>query len=81
MPLIASYFLALPLALASIEQPKGVRVEVLKVEAKTLSTVLTYPARVVPKVNAAVLSESEGVVTEIVAPLGTAVRPGAGRSL
>ena len=30
-----------------------------------LSEVLTYPARVVPKVNAAVLSEIDGVVTRI----------------
>lgn len=41
-----------------------------------ISDVLTYPARVVPKINAAVLSEIDGVVTKITAPLGHAVKRG-----
>lgn len=59
------------------EKPKAVQVEVLKAEAKDLFVTLTYPARINPKVNATILSETEGVVTQINAPLGTAVNSGA----
>ncbi|MBI3293222.1 MAG: HlyD family efflux transporter periplasmic adaptor subunit [Deltaproteobacteria bacterium] len=46
------------------------------VRTTTLSDVLTYPARIVPKINAVVLSESEGVIQRILAPLGTRVEEG-----
>jgi multidrug efflux pump subunit AcrA (membrane-fusion protein) len=61
---------------AAPEKPKAVQVQIEKAQAKTLFTLLTYPARLHPKVNATVLSETEGVVTEIKAPLGTAVEKG-----
>jgi multidrug efflux pump subunit AcrA (membrane-fusion protein) len=37
---------------------------------------MTYPTRILAKVNASVLSEVEGVVTKLVAPLGARVKPG-----
>lgn len=61
---------------AAPEKPKAVAVEILKVESKALFTTLTYPARISPKVNATVLAETEGVVTQILAPLGTSVSSG-----
>lgn len=38
---------------------------------------LTYPARLTPKINALVLSESDGVVQKLLTPLGTPVKKGA----
>lgn len=45
-------------------------------KATPLSDTLTYPARLVPKVNASVLSESDGVVSQIKTPLGAVVGKG-----
>lgn len=46
------------------------------IKAAALYDVLTYPARVVPRINASVLSETEGVVQKVNAPLGTRVKKG-----
>src|SRR5262249_47030293 len=43
------------------------------VQSTELFEVLSYPARVVPKVNSTVLAEVDGVVTRIHAPLGQSV--------
>lgn len=51
-------------------------VSLKKLQLEELFDQFSYPARVVPKVNAAVLSDSEGVVTKIYAPLGTRVKKG-----
>lgn len=53
--------------------PKAVIVQTEKLKDVQLFTQLSYPARIAPKINATVLSETEGVVTEIPSPLGTAV--------
>lgn len=42
--------------------------------AQEIFEILVYPARVEPKVHAAVLADADGVVTAIHAPLGTRVR-------
>lgn len=39
-----------------------------------LAETLTYPARIEPRIKASVLAESDGVVTKIVAPLGSSVK-------
>ena len=44
-----------------------------KVQAADLSDVLSYPARVSPKVSTVVLAESDGVVGEVRTPLGQSV--------
>jgi multidrug efflux pump subunit AcrA (membrane-fusion protein) len=41
-----------------------------------LSDQLTYPARVESKVNSLIFAESDGVITQILAPLGSRVRRG-----
>lgn len=45
-------------------------------EHKKVFDRLTYPARVVPVINAAVLSEGAGVVQKVLAPLGASVKKG-----
>lgn len=47
---------------------------VSKAATTELSEILTYPARIEPRIKASVLSETDGVVTKIVAPLGSQVR-------
>ncbi len=47
---------------------------VQKVASRELSESLTYPARVEPRTKAAVVAEADGVVTRIIAPLGSSVR-------
>lgn len=69
--LVVAVFLSLPARAADEKKPPMVMVSPAK--RAELFEVLTYPARVVPKVNANVLSESEGVVTKIHAPLGSRV--------
>ena len=41
-----------------------------------LSDILSYPARIESKVNSRLYSESDGVVTKIIAPLGSQVHRG-----
>jgi multidrug efflux pump subunit AcrA (membrane-fusion protein) len=56
------------------------KVPVVFVETATpmvLSDELTYPARIIPKVEANVLAEGDGVVSQIHYPLGRAVKRGA----
>jgi multidrug efflux pump subunit AcrA (membrane-fusion protein) len=47
---------------------------VAKAAVTELSEILTYPARIEPRIKASVLSEADGVVTKIVAPLGSSVK-------
>jgi multidrug efflux pump subunit AcrA (membrane-fusion protein) len=51
-------------------------VQIEKVKAVELFDVMTYPARLVPKVNASVLSEIDGMVVKISQPLGASVNRG-----
>lgn len=43
------------------------------IELIELSETLTYPARVEPRIKASVVAEADGVVTKIIAPLGSKV--------
>ena len=43
---------------------------------KELSDVFSYPARIFPVTHATVLADSDGVITRIMAPLGTSVKKG-----
>lgn len=61
---------------ASAAIPKKQVVVAKKAEFKELSDTLTYPARVEPQIRAAVTSETDGVVSKIVAPLGSSVKTG-----
>lgn len=45
-----------------------------KVKLTELSETLAYPARVEPRIRASVLAETDGVVSSIIAPLGSHVR-------
>ncbi|MCB0417013.1 MAG: efflux RND transporter periplasmic adaptor subunit [Bdellovibrionales bacterium] len=49
---------------------------VTKAEKKEISDVLSYPARITSKINASILSESDGVVSKIQKPLGSLVKRG-----
>lgn len=80
-----SFFLALlsgiacDQALAAPGAPPPVEIPVVvakKLERKPLFDVLSYPARVHPRVVAAVLAESDGVVRKVFRPLGTSVKRG-----
>ncbi len=51
-------------------------VSVFSLKRETLSDSLSYPARVQAKVNAMVLSDSEGVIAKVLTPLGTQVKKG-----
>lgn len=55
-------------------QERKLTVFVRTAERQPLYDKLVYPARISPRVNAAVLAEVEGVVTEIKTPLGTRVK-------
>lgn len=44
-----------------------------KVQALEISDTLTYPARLVPKVHASILADIDGIVAQVVAPLGQKV--------
>jgi multidrug efflux pump subunit AcrA (membrane-fusion protein) len=46
----------------------------LNAEVTELSETLAYPARVEPRIRASIVSETDGVVTKIIAPLGSHVR-------
>jgi multidrug efflux pump subunit AcrA (membrane-fusion protein) len=50
-------------------------VQVTDVSLIELSESLTYPARVEPRISASVTAETEGIVTKIIAPLGSSVHP------
>src|SRR4051812_32352730 len=65
--------LAAPLALALADtKPAVVFTSTLK--RVELFEQLSYPGRVISKVNTTVLSEADGVVSKIYAPLGKTVR-------
>ena len=61
---------------ASSAVEKKPLVFVKKAELTELSEILTYPARVEPRIRATVVAEADGVVTKIVAPLGSVVKAG-----
>lgn len=61
---------------AVTEKPNQAVVFVNLVKAAELFDFLTYPARVVAKINSTVLSETDGVITKILAPLGQWVSRG-----
>src|SRR5579871_1726634 len=46
---------------------------VKQAKASELFDLLSYPARIVPKINATVFAESDGVVSKIATPLGKTV--------
>lgn len=60
-------------AQAGFEKSNIPKVLVGAAKRVSLYDVLTYPARVEPKVNANILSETDGVVTKVLTPLGTKV--------
>lgn len=61
-----------PKALSTVDKKPVVFVRT--VQPTELAEVLTYPARVEPRIKAAVVAEADGVVTRILAPLGRGVR-------
>lgn len=69
---------SIPHVIASKEKdPKKIPVVFLQAaEKKELFDTYSYPARVIPMVSAEVLSEAEGVVTKVFAPLGKPVKKG-----
>lgn len=58
-------------------ESRKVTVQTREVHAGPLSDVLLFPARLLPRVNAAVLADADGVVVSIRAPLGSRVKAGA----
>ncbi len=70
-------FLNVTPAIASIppktEEKKPV-VFVKKAVLTELAEILTYPARIEPRIKASILAEADGVVTKIYAPLGSTVK-------
>jgi len=61
------------LATGAPEKPKGPTVFVSTAKHESLYDILTYPARVMPLINATILAESDGIVADIPAKLGTPV--------
>ena len=66
------FFFAVPYAGAAVDRKPVVFAK--KVDLIELSETLTYPARIEPRIKASVVAEADGVVTRIIAPLGSAVR-------
>jgi multidrug efflux pump subunit AcrA (membrane-fusion protein) len=63
------------LAHADVEQTKPAPIVFTEtVKSEELFDRLTYPARVTPKVSTTILSETDGIVSKILAPLGQRVR-------
>ncbi|MCB0404642.1 MAG: efflux RND transporter periplasmic adaptor subunit [Bdellovibrionales bacterium] len=70
---ILSGLCALPVWAAKPDKPV---VFVTQAEKKEISDLLSYPARITSKVNATILSESDGVVSKIMKPLGSVIKRG-----
>ena len=70
-PFLASFAVS---SVASAAVDKKPVVFTLKAEVAELSETLAYPARVEPRIRASIVSETDGVVTKIIAPLGSHVR-------
>jgi multidrug efflux pump subunit AcrA (membrane-fusion protein) len=68
------FALAAGTAIAGPEKEKAPVVFTAPVKTADLFDTLLYPARLTPKINATLLSESDGIVTQIQAPLGRTVR-------
>lgn len=60
-------------ALAVDDKSRPAIVFTKKIHAAELSDELTYPARVLPRINTTILAETDGVVSQIHAPLGQKV--------
>jgi multidrug efflux pump subunit AcrA (membrane-fusion protein) len=60
-------------ALAVEDKSKPAIVFTKKMHAAELADELTYPARVLPKINTTILAETDGIVSKIHAPLGQRV--------
>jgi multidrug efflux pump subunit AcrA (membrane-fusion protein) len=69
----AFLFLRAVPARASAEQTKPAVVVIQSLKYSEIYDSLSFPARVVPVVNTSVLSETDGVVTQVYAPLGKKV--------
>lgn len=75
---IFALLLAVTLSLIahSAPEPEPMRAPTVITEtlkASPLFDILTYPARIVPKINATLLSEVDGIVLRVFAPLGASV--------
>lgn len=69
------YFVTAAKAPASVEAAKQPAIVFTQtVKAEELFDRLTYPARVTPKVSTTILSETDGIVSKILAPLGQRIR-------
>jgi multidrug efflux pump subunit AcrA (membrane-fusion protein) len=64
----------LSLAHGSLDAPKAPQVFTRTVKSQEIYDLLNYPARVEAKVNTTVLSESDGVITQVLPQLGSPVR-------
>jgi multidrug efflux pump subunit AcrA (membrane-fusion protein) len=65
---------SLPLSGAEAAIRKKPVVFIQKANLAELYEVLTYPARIEPKIKASVIAEADGIVAQIRAPLGTQVK-------
>lgn len=64
-------------AYAASEPPKPQAIVFTqKIKAEELFDLLTYPARISPKISTTLLSETDGIVRKILAPLGQKVKRG-----
>ena len=61
----------------ALAPPKPI-VFINKIKPVELAEVLTYPARIEPRIRASVVAEADGVVTRIIAPLGKPVKAKSG---
>ena len=68
------FLLASASAYPAPEKPKPPVVFTNTVRSAELYDLLTYPARLNPKINATILADSDGIVKEIITPLGRPVR-------
>jgi len=72
VPLVASFIFGAGSSLAAVDKKPVVFVN--KAQVTELAENLTYPARIEPRIRASLVAEADGVVTKIVAPLGSTVR-------
>lgn len=65
-----------PSVFATVDKTPPAVVSVRKVSATELFDLLSFPARITPRINTNLLSETDGIVTQILAPLGQRVSKG-----
>jgi multidrug efflux pump subunit AcrA (membrane-fusion protein) len=73
MKFIFMALIIVPLGARASVSPPPPMVTIQTAKMSDLFEKLSYPARVESKVNASIFSESEGVVTKILTPLGTSI--------